>query len=122
MPKKILLIDDDVQLCEEIAEMLRDEGYFVDNTSDEVEGEKLIKNNTYDICLLDYKMSRLTGIELLREIKKKNPQCSALIVSGRPFINKTIEEQNVSHLVSGIIEKPFEIKDVLGKLEALSRL
>ena len=121
MPKKIFLIDDDVQLCEEIAEILRDEGYFVDNTSDEAKGEALIKNNTYDICLLDYKMPRLTGIELLKKIKEKNPRCTAFIVSGRPFIKKIIEEQNVSHLVSGIIEKPFEIKDVLDKIQKSSR-
>ncbi len=120
MPKKILLIDDDVQLCEEIAETLRDEGYFVDNTSDETQGEALIKNNIYDICLLDYKLSRLTGIELLKKIKQKSPRCAAFIVSGRPFIEKIIEEQNASSLVSGVIEKPFEIKDLLEKIREFS--
>jgi len=117
MPKKILLIDDDVQLCEEIAETLRDEGYLVDNTSDETQGEALIKDNTYEICLLDYKLSRLTGVDLLKKIKQKNPKCAAFIVSGKPFIEKTIEEQNVSGLVSGIIQKPFEIKDLLEKIK-----
>lgn len=121
MPKKIFLIDDDVQLCEEIAEMLRDEGYLVDNTSDEAQGEALIKNNSYDICLLDYKMSSLTGVELLKKIKEKDPRCVAFIISGRPFIEKTIKEQDTSHLVSGIIEKPFEIKDVLDKIKEFSR-
>lgn len=117
MPKKILLIDDDVQLCEEVAETLRDEGYFVDNTSDEMQGEILIRDNIYDICLLDYKLPRLTGIELLKQIKQKNPRCAAFIVSGKPFIEKTIEEQNASGLVSGIIEKPFEVKYLLGKIK-----
>jgi DNA-binding response OmpR family regulator len=120
MPKKILLIDDDAQLCEEVAEMLRDEGYFVDNTSDEAQGEAWIKKNTYDICLLDYKIPRLTGIELLKKIKKKNSRCAALIVSGRPFIEKIIKEQNAAHLVAGVIEKPFEIKNVLDKIKKLS--
>jgi DNA-binding NtrC family response regulator len=122
MPKKILLIDDDFQLCEEIAEILRDEGYFVDNASDETQSEALIKNNTYDICLLDYKMPHLTGIDLLKKIKEKNPRCAGLIVSGRPFIQKIIEEQNASHLVSGIIEKPFEMKAILDKIKELSPL
>jgi len=122
MLKKILLVDDDVQLCEEVAEMLRDEGYFVDNTSDETGAEELIKNNIYDICLLDYKMPRLTGIELLKKIKEKNPRCAALIVSGRPLIEKIIEEQNASHLVSGIIEKPFEIRNVLDKIKEFCSL
>lgn len=121
MPKRIILIDDDVQLCEEVAEILRDEGYFVDNTSDEIRGEALIKDNTYDICLLDYKMQRLTGIELLKKIKEKNYQCEALIISGRPFIEKIIEEQNISHLVSGIIEKPFDIKLLLEKIKSLTQ-
>jgi len=122
MPKSILLIDDDVQLCEEVAEILRDEGYRVDNTSDETQAEILIKNNLYDICLLDYKMPRLTGIELLRKIKERNPRCAALIISGRPFIEQTIAEQNAAHLVSGIIEKPFEIKNLLDKIKELSSL
>jgi len=121
MPKKILLVDDDLQLCDEVAEILRDEGYLVDNTSDENEVESLIRNTDYDLCLLDYKMPRFTGIDLLRKIKNKNPACVGIIVSGRPFLEKTIQEQNAVTLVSGIIEKPFEIASVLNKIKELSR-
>ena len=121
MPKKILLVDDDIQLCEEIAEILRDEKYLVDNTSDEVNAEFLINKNSYDLCLLDYKMPRLTGIDLLRIIKKKSPLCVGIIVSGRPFIEKTIQEQNASSLVSAIIEKPFDITRLLNKIQELLR-
>ena len=121
MPKKILLVDDDLQLCDEVAEILRDEGYLVDNASDENEVESLIQNNDYDLCLLDYKMPRFTGIDLLKKIKKKNSACIGIIVSGRPFIEKTIQEQDAAHLVSGIIEKPFETISLLNKIKEFCR-
>jgi len=120
MAKKILVIDDDAQLCEEVAEILRDEGYIVDNASEEEDIRNFIKSNVYDLCLLDYKMPRFTGIELLKKIKQKNPLCLGIIISGRPFIEKTIQEENAACLVSGIIEKPFDIVKLLDKIKEVA--
>ena len=119
MSKKILIVDDDAELAEETAEILRDHGYFVENVSNSSQGEKLIKENTYDIYLFDYKMSGLTGIELLKKVKGKNSKSIVFIITGKPFIEKILKEENADNLVAGIIKKPFDIEVLLRKIKAL---
>ena len=114
---RIILIDDDETLCEGVAFILRDEGYSVMNTSDPIEGMQLIGKNVFDIALIDYKMPRLTGIEIMKEIKDKNPATKVFIVSGKPFIENVLAEENVSHLVEGIIKKPFKEETLLNALK-----
>jgi DNA-binding response OmpR family regulator len=119
MPK-ILLIDDDAELCDELSEIFREEGYLVDNAFDSGEGAGLIKSNRYDVGIFDYKMSGLNGIDLLKMIKGVSRQCAVFIVSGRPGIEKLIKEEHVSDLVAGVINKPFDIDDILQKVRAVS--
>ena len=116
--KRILIIDDDVELCEEVAEVFRDEGHSVTNISDPKESQELIDNGTFDIVIVDYKMPGLNGIELVKNIKKKNPKICVFIASGRPFIEKLIEEEKVAHLVSGVISKPFNCAVLLEKIKS----
>ncbi|HTZ11893.1 MAG TPA: response regulator [Candidatus Margulisiibacteriota bacterium] len=113
MAKKILLVDDDAELCQEVASILRDEGYEVDNTSHSLKGRELICLKEYDTYLFDYKMTDLNGIELLRIAKEKNPSGKVFIISGRSFIGKLLKEEGVLNLVSGVITKPFDIEVLL---------
>jgi len=119
MKKRILIVDDDAELAEEIAEILRDEGYFVDSATDSGRGEALIGKNIYDAYLFDYKMSGLTGTDLLRKAKEKDPKAAVLIISGRPFIEKLLKEEKMDHLVSSVIKKPFDAETLLDKIKDL---
>ncbi len=111
--KRILLVDDDETLCEGVAFILEDEGYSVKNTSVPAEGMELAGEFIFDLALVDYKMPRMTGVDLLRKIKEKNPHTKVFIVSGRPFMEKVIAEENVAHLVEGVIKKPFKEETLL---------
>lgn len=115
--KRILVIDDDVELREEISEILVGEGYLVKGTSDPLHGQGLIDTHKFDVAIIDYKLPGMTGVDLLRRIKKNNPGTKVFIVSGRSFLEKLIKEENVSHLVSGIISKPFDCEDLLKKIK-----
>jgi DNA-binding response OmpR family regulator len=117
--KKILIIDDDSELAEEMTEILRDNGYCVENTSDSARGELLIAKNTYDVYLLDYKMSGLNGVDLLKKIKKRKFKSDVFIISGRPFIETVLQEEGVHNLVRGVIKKPFNIEVLIQKIKAL---
>src|SRR2546423_1207204 len=118
--KRILVIDDDIELGQELTDILLQEGYAVTHASDSAEGETLINNNKYDINILDFKMSGLNGIELLRKAKQKDPNTKVIMVTGRPFIEKLMKEEKVSHIVDGLISKPFKIENLLAKIKDLS--
>ncbi|MBF0511432.1 MAG: response regulator, partial [Candidatus Omnitrophica bacterium] len=116
MCKKILVVDDDQSVSNSLALLLREERYLVDNTSDSGQGAFLIEKNVYDVCLFDYKMKGLTGIDLLKMAKNKNPRCVVFIVSGTLDIDALRADESVVRLVASIISKPFHIEALLQKI------
>ncbi len=118
MPKKLLLVDDDRELCQELAEILRDEGYAVDATSDSAKGDALISEKAYDLYLFDYKMTGFNGIELLKKAKARNAASHVFIMSGRPFLQRALEQEHATELVTAVIDKPFDIEILLGKIKS----
>jgi DNA-binding response OmpR family regulator len=116
MAKRILIVDDDVELCRELTEILNCEGYSVDTASDGESGAASIRKNVYDIVILDYRMPGLNGIELLRTIRDENLKSRVYIATGRPFIDRLLENEQLSHLVAGVLSKPFDVKTLLEKL------
>ena len=126
--KKILIIDDDQELCEEITENLQDEGYFVNTAFDGLEGKKLIEKYDYDILILDLKLPGINGFDIFKSVKDKHAKLKVLILTGRPLIKQwsreetgVIEdkEEDLLKLTDGFINKPFDVKAVLAKVKEL---
>lgn len=126
--KKILIIDDDQELCEEITEILQDEGYFVNTAFDGLEGKKLIEKYDYDILILDLKLPGINGFDIFKSVKDKHAKLKVLILTGRPLIKQwsreetgVIEdkEEDLLKLTDGFINKPFDVKAVLAKVKEL---
>jgi len=118
MAKRILIVDDDLELCQELAEILRDEGYDVDETSDSGRGATLIQSNRYDACLLDYKMSGLNGLQLARKVKEKDPASAVFIISGGFLAEKMVQQENAGSVVSATINKPFDVAILLNIIKS----
>lgn len=113
-----MLVDDDVGLCQELAEILRDQGYLVDDICDSCRAAVLIAENSYDIFLFDYKMIGLNGADLVRLVKAKCFSGKIFIISGRPHIEKILEKENIAALVAAVIPKPFNVEFLLEKIKA----
>ncbi|MFA5039224.1 MAG: response regulator [Candidatus Omnitrophota bacterium] len=119
MKKKILVIDDDKELTQEVKEFLQYAGYAVHTINDPLKVEAMVKKNAYDIVLLDLKMPHLSGTSLVKTIKDRVPDCRIFIISGRPFAEKLIEEEGLNNSVTGVISKPFYPEKILEQLAAL---
>ena len=118
MPKRILIVDDDTSVSNSLAMLIREEGHLVDNTSDSGEGALLIEKNRYDVGIFDYKMKGLSGIDLLKMIKNKNPRCAVFIISGTLDIDTLRADKNIGSLAAGIISKPFDIEALFQKIKS----
>ena len=127
--KKILIIDDDQELCEEMVEILQDEGYSVNTAFDGLEGKKLIGKYDYDILILDLKLPGINGLDIFKSVKDKHARLKVLILSGRPLIKQWFKEetgviedkeQDLLKLADGFINKPFDVKAVLAKVKELT--
>jgi len=114
--KKILIVDDDAELGEEMAELLEAEGHSADIVSDGAKSLALIRNNGYNVFLLDFKIQGMTGIDLLKEIRKKDRKAAVFFISGRPGLDAVLKEENLYDIVTGIIEKPFDPQILLEKI------
>lgn len=121
------MIDDDEELCEEITEILTNEGYRVTTAFDGLSGNRLIQKYDYDIVILDIKMPGLSGLDILEGIKGQNKELKVIVLTGRPLNKNLQEEQNYNDkeesllgLADGIIGKPFDIELLLGKIKELA--
>ncbi len=119
MHKKILIVDDDLGICNSFTMLLRGEGYSVDGISDSREAANLVKQNKYDVCFFDYKMKGLNGIDLLKITKNEIPQCSVFVVSAMLNIDELCKKEVKSGLVDGIISKPFDVEALLQRIAAI---
>ena len=114
----LLIIDDDAELCEELSEMLRAEGYAVTCVSDSVKGEALIRSLDFDALILDSKMPLVTGLEILERMKAENIKKKVILVSGRPFVEKELKERGLREMVSAVLGKPIDFALLLEKIKA----
>jgi DNA-binding NtrC family response regulator len=119
MQKKILIVDDYESICNSLALIFRQEGYLVDNTTDSSEAALLIEKNRYDLCVFDYKMKPLTGIDLLKLVKTKDPGCFVFIMSGVLNIELISADKSVVSLATALITKPFDPEHLLNKIAAV---
>lgn len=115
--KRVLIIDDDAELCEELIEALKAEGYFAECVSDPTKAEALLREGNYDIFLLDYKMPLVSGLDILKKLKADNIRQHVFIITGKPGIEQTIKEENLLDMINGVITKPIDFKTLLEKIK-----
>jgi DNA-binding response OmpR family regulator len=118
MAKKILIVDDDVELCRELAEILVQEGHSVDTASDGKAGEESIRKNAYDVIILDYRMPGLEGIQVLKANRNVCSKSRVYVATGRPFIDKLLEKEQLSGLIAGVLSKPYDVETLLNKINS----
>jgi CheY-like chemotaxis protein len=132
MTPRLLIIDDDKELRQELAEILTKEGFTVDQAADGLQGLRLAGRGVYDLILLDLRLPKINGLDLLETLKVWEVKSKILVVTGRP-INVTLpgpapdsarEEERILHLADAVVNKPFSLNpflDQVRELLALSR-
>jgi len=126
---KLLLIDDDEELCAELTEVLEAEGFEVDIAFDGLQGLQHLKVKQYSIIILDLKLPGLNGYEVLKDIRKTAPPVKVLVLSGKPLKEPLLkqdglyqdEEEKVLNSADAVMNKPFMVKEFLQQIKALAQ-
>lgn len=92
MKKKVLIVDDDKEFCEEAADALRYEGYEVETSYDGLDASALLDDDHYDAVVLDLKLPGLSGADLLKEIKETKKDVHVIVCSGQFALLQKFEE------------------------------
>lgn len=80
-PHRVLIVDDDVDICQNMNDILQEFGYRTDMAHDGASAMKLVNSTRYDVALLDFKMPDTDGAALYTEIKKVQPSLIAIMVT-----------------------------------------
>lgn len=120
MKLKILLADDVKELAEAVGAILEDYNYEVDIVSNGIEALDKVKMNLYDCIVLDVMMPYMDGIELLKNIRKLNIKTPIILLTAKSLVNDKVEGLDAG--ANDYITKPFEYKELLARIRALTRL
>ena len=120
--KKILIIDDEEDIQKLLKIRLQQENFNVAVAEDGDVGIKMAEQELPDMILLDIMMPRMDGYTCLKEIRKlpKTRDIPVLMLSGK-------EEEKVKDLfafqkISGYIEKPFELDNLVSKVKDILKM
>lgn len=117
--KRVLVIDDDTTLQTLIKKVLERENFDVVATKFGKEGVEYLKNNSFNVIVLDMGLPDADGLEILSEMRSINPTIPIIIVSARDTI-----DDKVSGLYEGADDyliKPFNFKELVARVKVLLR-
>ena len=116
---RILIAEDDSPLASFISKGLTAEQYAVDVAGDGEEAQHLAAEYDYDLMILDLKMPRMGGLQVIRRVKEQKPSLPIIILSGMSRI-----EDRVMGLDSGAddyLTKPFSFSELSARVRAVMR-
>ncbi len=116
---KLLLIEDERRMAEALAQVLGKNNYAVDTAHDGEDGLNQALTGLYDIIVLDIRLPKLSGLELLKRLRAEHVDTPVILLTAR-----TATDDRIKGLDCGADDylcKPFETGELLARLRALGR-
>ncbi len=111
----ILVVDDEDALRTVLSSELESEGYVVATAGDGDEAISILQGKSFDLVLLDIKMPRVDGFEVLRFIKERYPATKVIMLTGFADLKNAIESKKLG--AEDFVSKPYDLVDLLTTIE-----
>ena len=111
----ILVVDDEDALRTVLSSELESEGYIVATAGDGDEAISILQGKSFDLVLLDIKMPRVDGFEVLRFIKERYPATKVIMLTGFADLKNAIESKKLG--AEDFVSKPYDLVDLLTTIE-----
>ncbi len=112
---RLLVVDDDAVFREELTELLQQEGHTVSSSSSVVKALEVLESEELDVVLTDLKMPRQTGLDLLREVRRRWPETLVVVITGYATVETAVEAMKEGAF--DYVRKPFQIAQIHRVLE-----
>lgn len=112
--RKILVVDDEISICEIIASFLNKNGYTVLLAQSAEKAVELIKEHQVELVLSDIKMPGMNGVDLLRWIKEYNNFLPVIMTTGFPTLDTAVEALKLG--AYDYLTKPFHLEEIKEKV------
>ncbi len=114
---KILIVDDNDQMCSLLADILELFDYQTLQARDGEEALHRLKEDKFDLVITDLRMPKMSGTELLKLIKKDQPHLPVVVVSG--FTPGNTQNLIIGEQADGFLNKPFTVEQIEKMLKDL---
>lgn len=116
---RILIVEDEPEVRNLLKESLKTEGFAIDTAEDGERGLYLILSNEYDIVILDNRLPKKSGLEVLKEVRADNQHMPILILSAITDTGQKSEFLNNG--ADDYLTKPYSFEELLARIRALMR-
>jgi two-component system response regulator PilR (NtrC family) len=111
----ILVVDDEESLRTVLSSELINEGYEVRTAADGDDAIVEMRNADFDLVLLDIKMPRMNGFEVLKHIKENHARAKVVMLTGFADLKNAIESKKLG--ADDFVSKPYDLVDLLTTIE-----
>ena len=116
---RILIVEDEKDLCQMIAKSLKESGYEVDIANNGNEAMELLDVENYDLIVLDLNLPEIDGMEILEEFRTFNQDTKIIILSARSQIKDKVE--GLDKGANDYLSKPFHLDELEARIRSLTR-
>ena len=115
----VMLVDDDRECLDSLSSALRLEGFHVRDFDTPARALNEYNPHAIDVIITDFYLPGMTGIELLKEIRRRKIDAPVIIISGAPKKN-TIEHISLKAGACAFFSKPLDIRHVIARIKQLA--
>ena len=115
---RLLIVEDEKELCDTIAKSLYDVGYEVDTSYNGSEALEYVLTEEYDLIVLDLNLPGIDGMDILRELRRENEETKVLILSARSHIADKVEGLDAG--ANDYLAKPFHLAELEARIRSLT--
>ena len=119
MGHRLLLIEDEDALREQLVELLQRHDFVIDACADGMEGLYIAQKFPYDIAIIDLGLPRVSGLDIIRKIREEGRDYPILILTARADWKDKVE--GLAAGADDYLVKPFHVQELLARLEAMLR-
>ena len=115
---RLLIVEDEKNLCDTIAKNLYGAGYEVDTSYDGDDALDCILSEDYDLIVLDLNLPGTDGMDILKELRKKNEETKVIILSAKSQIADKVAGLDAG--ANDYLEKPFHLQELEARIRSLT--
>ncbi|MGM5474378.1 response regulator transcription factor [Bacillus pumilus] len=117
---KILVVEDEKKIARVLSLELQYEGYEVTVKETGIDGLQALEEESFDLVLLDVMLPELSGLEVLRRVRKTNTATPIMLITARDSVPDKVSGLDLG--ANDYITKPFDIEELLARIRAQLRL